>query len=193
MSVAEQIKESLGPFIEVDESGDLSGFVDAITEPIEPVYGIVGEEAQTYGWSVVLNPDTCPESALDWLAQFEGVIVTPDMSIAQKRGAIKAREGAARGRLATIISRVTRTLTISKRVIVFERYDDQPYVLRIRTLASETPNESLTEAAILSQKPAGIVLDYETVVDGSYAELAAEYETYADIPNVTYTVLLTSL
>lgn len=192
MSVADQIKESLGPFIRIDESGDLAAFIDSITEPIEAIYGIVGEEAQDYGWSVVLDPDTCPDSALDWLAQFEGVEVTEEMTSAQKRLAIKAREGAARGRPATMVARVGRTLTGSRRVVIRER-EGGAYQLYVRTLASETPDPDLTLAAILAQKPAGIVLDYETVTEGTYTDLLADYATYEDIPELTYTELLTLL
>jgi hypothetical protein len=188
LSVAEQIVESLGPF--AAESDDLVGFIEAITAPIEPVYGVIGEEDQTFGWSVALDPDSCPVWALPWLAQFEGVTLTEDMNEAQRRAAIKAREGSARGRPETIRSRVERTLTISRRVVLRERYDGSAYLLQVRTLASETPDENLTRAAILSQKPAGIVLDYESVIDGTYGQLLTDYATYGDVPEVSYTELL---
>lgn len=191
MSVAEQITESLGPFAR--ESADLTDFVEAITAPIEQVYGIIGEEDQEFGWSVALDPDNCPASVLPWLAQFEGVTLTDDMTVAEQRAAIAAREGSARGRPETIRSRVARTLTISRRVVIRERYDDDAYALQIRTLASETPDENLTRAAIISQKPAGIVLDYEAVADGTYGELETDFATYGDIPEQTYTELLLSL
>ena len=191
MSVAEQITESLGPFAR--ESEDLGEFVEGLTAPIELPYEIVGEEDQEYGWSIVLDPDLCPAEALPWLAQFEGVELTEDMNEAQRRAAIRSRDGSGRGRPATIIGRIERTLTISRRVIVSEQHEGDAYILWIRTLASETPDENLTRAAAVSQKPAGIVLDYDTIVDGSYDELALEYSTYDDIPNVSYTDLLLSL
>lgn len=192
MSVAEQIKESLGPFIAEDESGDLAGFVDSLTAPLETVYEIAGEEIQTFGWSVVLDPATCPAAALDWLAQFEGVTLTEDMNEADRRAAIAAREGAARGRPATIESRVRRTLATGGRVVIRER-DPSPYSLYVRTFASETPDSDLTRSAILAQKPAGIVLDYAAISDGTYADLLSEFPTYADVPSVTYTELQTEL
>ena len=191
MSIAEQITDSLGPFAR--ESEDLGEFVEALTLPIEEVYGIVGEEAQEYGWSVVLDPAICPESVLPWLAQFEGVTLTDDMTVAEQRAAIAAREGSARGRPETIRSRVERTLTISRRVVIRERYDGDAYALQVRTLASETPDENLTRAAIISQKPAGIVLDYEAVIDGTYGDLETDFATYGAIPEQTYTELLLSL
>lgn len=191
MSVAEQLTESLGPF--AAESDDLGEFLEAVADPIELIYGIVGEEDQAVGWSIVFDPDTCPAEILPWLAQFEGVTLTEDMNETARRAAIKAREGSGRGRPATIRSRAERTLTLSRRIFFTERYDDQAYVLRVRTFASETPDENLTRAALVSQKPAGIVLDYETIIDGTYAELLATYETYGDIPETTYGELYASL
>lgn len=192
MSIASQITESLGPFAR--ESEDLGLFVEGLTAPMEEVYSIIGEEDQEFGWSVVLDPATCPEDALPWLAQFEGVELTEDMTVADRRAAIAAREGAARGRPETLRSRVIRTLTISRRVIIRERYNDNAYLLQIRTLDSETPDEALTRAAILSQKPAGIVLDYETYTDGTYGELGVAYASYSEIDtSETYTDLLVSL
>ena len=177
MSLADQIYEAMGPFAEGDESGDLRKFIEALTSPAEPVYEIVGEVEQEFGWSIALDADLCPASVLPWLAQWEGVALTPDMSEAEQRLAIKDREGAARGRVATIRARIERTLTGTKRIIIRER-NPSPYSLYIRTIASETPDEDLTRAAILAQKPAGIVLDYDAAVGITYIDLAADYATY---------------
>ena len=191
MSIAEQLTESLGPFSA--ESEELGQFLEALADPTESIYSIVGEEAQDVGWSIVFDADTCPAEILPWLAQFEGVTLTEDMNEAQRRTAIKVREGAARGRPATIISRVERTLMISRRIILEERYEDNAYVLYVRTFAAETPSEDLTRAAIISQKPAGLVLDYQVIAEGSYDALELAFETYDDIPNVSYTQLLVDL
>ena len=180
MSLADQIYEAMGPFAEDDQSGDLRKFIEALISPAEKVYEIVGESEQEFGWSIALDTDLCPAVVLPWLAQWEGVTLTPDMSVAEQRQAIKDREGAARGRVATIRARIERTLTGTKRVIIRER-NPSPYSLYIRTIASETPDEDLTRAAILAQKPAGIVLDYDAAVGITYIDLAADYDTYDDL------------
>lgn len=180
MSLSDQIYDALGPFAKADETGDLRDFIDALTAPAERVYGIVGEENQEFGWSVVLDPDVCPAEVLPWLAQWEGVTLTPDMSVPEQRQAIKDREGAARGRVATIRARIERTLTGEKRIILRER-TPTPYSLYIRTIASETPDEELTRQAILQQKPAGIVLSYAAAVGITYIDLENDYDTYDDI------------
>lgn len=180
MSLATQILESMGPFAEDDETGELRDFITNLTAGAERTYSIVGEESQEFGWSIALDPDLCPTAVLPWLAQWEGVTLTPDMTEPERRQAIKDREGAARGRPATIRARIERTLTGSKRVVIRER-NPGPYSLYIRTIATETPSEDLTRAAILSQKPAGIVLDYEAATGITYIDLESTYATYADL------------
>lgn len=180
MSLADQIYEAMGPFAQADETGDLRGFIEALTAPAEQVNLVVGEEEQEYGWSVALDPDLCPAELLPWLAQWEGVTLTPDMSEAERRQAIKDREGSARGRVATIRARIERTLTGTKRIIIRER-NPSAYSLYIRTIASETPDETLTRAAILAQKPAGLVLNYEAATGITYIDLESDFETYNDL------------
>lgn len=194
MSLADQIYEAMGPFAAADETGDLRGFIEALTHPAEQVNIIVGEEDQEFGWSVALDPDLCPVKLLPWLAQWEGVELTPDMDEAARRQAIKDREGSARGRVATIRARIERTLTGTKRIIIRER-NPSPYSLYIRTIASETPDENLTRAAILAQKPAGIVLNYAAAVGITYIDLDADYETYTDLAaaDLTYDALAEQL
>lgn len=194
MPLSDQIYESLGPFAAEDESGDLEAFTTALTGPAELVYSIVGEEDQDFGWSVVFDVDNCPPVILPWLAQFEGVELTPDMSVAQQRAAIRSRENSARGRPATIIERIRRTLSIDRRVLVREK-EGGAYNLWIRTFSAETPNPALTEAAAFSQKPAGIILDFGVIVEGSYDALEVAYEDYDAVAatGFTYTELLLDL
>lgn len=194
MSLADQIYEAMGPFAEDDASGDLRAFVEALTSPAEQIYEIVGEAEQEFGWSVALDADLCPSAVLPWLAQWEGVTLTPDMSEADQRQAIKDREGSARGRVATIRARIERTLTGTKRIVVRER-NPTAYSLYIRTWASETPDEDLTRAAILAQKPAGIVLDYDAATGVTYIDVAATYADYDALAatGMTYAELAESL
>lgn len=194
MPLADQIYESLGPFAAEDQSGDLEKFTAALVGPAETVYEIVGEEDQEFGWSIVFDVDNCPAELLPWLAQFEGVELTPDMSEAARRSAIKVREGAARGRPATIVERIRRTLAIDRRVIIQEK-DGDAYNLTIRTFAAETPNPALTEAAAISQKPAGLLLDFAVIEEDSYAALELAYEDYEAVfdTGFSYTQLLIDL
>jgi len=56
-----------------------------------------------------------------------------------------------------------------------ERYTGSAYKLRIRTLASETPESgAAVQAAILTQKPIGIVLTYEAITGQDWGDLRAD-------------------
>ena len=48
------------------------------------------------------------------------------------------------------------------------------------TLTSETPDPAAVLAALLAQKPAGIVLTYRQVAGWDYQQMTAEGGTYAD-------------
>lgn len=180
MTFANNIFGALGPFADDDASGDLEGLVEALVGPVETLYEIVGEENQEVSWSAALDPDRCPSSVLPWLAQWVGVRLDPDMTEAERRAAIKDREGTTRGRPATIRARVERTLTGTRRVIIRERTPG-PYDLYIRTIGTETPDPAVTERAIIDQKPAGIRLDYAAATGITYIDLESDYATYGDI------------
>lgn len=180
MTFAENLYESLGPFREDDETGDLDALVRALTGPMETLYSIVGEQDQDVSWSAALDPDRCPVSVLPWLAQWAGVRLTASMTVAERRQAIKDREGTTRGRPETIRARVERTLTGTKRIIIRERTPG-PYDLYIRTISTETPDATATERAIVEQKPAGIVLDYAAATGLTYIDVQSGFATYGDL------------
>jgi hypothetical protein len=56
---------------------------------------------------------------------------------------------------------------------------DYAYYLQVRTYTSETPDFTATRNALLSQKPAGLVLDFDHVAGQTYAQVKAGYATYA--------------
>jgi len=71
-------------------------------------------------------------------------------------------------------------LTGNRSVTLFER-DTSAYHLTVRTFDAETPYPDRVLAALLSQKPAGLVMDY-AVSDGlTYDEIAASGRTYDEL------------
>jgi hypothetical protein len=59
--------------------------------------------------------------------------------------------------------------------VIFRERNPGPYNLAIRTLISETPDTDAVRRAILTQKPIGIVLDYEAIEGMTWDDLAGEY------------------
>lgn len=137
------------------------------------------------GWSILLDLTRVPSKALPWLAQFAGVRLNQSLSDAAQRDQIAEQAGLRRGSLSSIISAAQQFLTGTKDVIVIERLNGNAYQLYIATRTAQTPNALQVETAIRSQKPAGLVLTYETISGQSFSELLAKgtmqnvYTTYA--------------
>jgi hypothetical protein len=170
---AEVASERMEPFSSVD----LEVLIGAIGAMFEPVQEIVfdGDEA---GWSVPVTVALATE--LEWLGQFVGVRREPQLTDAQFRTAITSVAGFSRGTPAALRAAAARTLTGDKRVEFYER-DGDPYEATALTYVGETPSPSATEAAIRSQKPAGIILNYITVDGYTYVVLETLMADYAEL------------
>lgn len=68
-------------------------------------------------------------------------------------------------------------------VIINERLSGSAYRLGVVTLADETADPALTEAAIREQKPAGVVLTFNTVRGQTYVAIRTAYNTYLAVRN----------
>lgn len=146
----------------------------------EHVRSYVADTDTRLGWEIVFNLNECPSEALDYLGQFVGVHFDEGMTDAEKRAKIKERPAFRRGTPAAIEAAAKLHLTGKKFVFMQERFEGKAYRLLVRTFDSMTPDEERTRKDILSQKPAGIVLDYESTVMKTYAEILKEDPTYTD-------------
>jgi hypothetical protein len=174
--------------LEDEENGwQLLKFCEALAGGLfEHVRSYVMDNDDFQGWEMVFNVDACPAEALPYLAQFVGVRFEDGLTAQQQREKIKDRPAFRRGTPASMEAAARLHLTGGQFVFMEERFEGKAYRLLIRTFISETPDEERTRADILTQKPAGIVLDYEAVGMKVYAELLSEYPTYADWPAGTY-------
>lgn len=176
--------DSLGAYRQGDEDTgwQLLLACEAIaTAFTEPIAELVAERDGRVPWEILFDPENCPVAYLPYLAQFTGSTLTSSMSEAEMRAAIVLPEGFRRGTPDALIAAVKRTLTGGQTVHLDERWGGEAYQLRVRTLASETPDPAATEAAILTQKPIGIVLTYGAITGQDWADLAADHATWADV------------
>lgn len=143
---------------------------------------VTEKEDGTPGWGIALDPENVPLEALPWLAQFDGAVLTPQMSEAEQRQAIAQPEAMRRGTLAAITQVAKRRLTGSQTLLIDERYQGFGYRLRIRTLASETPDPEATEEEIRrEQKPIGIVLTYLAITTWDWGDLQLAEASWAAV------------
>jgi hypothetical protein len=147
----------------------------------EKVRSYVADRPTMLGWEVIFNVDECPPEALPYLAQFVGVHFEPSLTVAEQRAKIKERPAFRRGTLAAIEAATKQHLTGSKFVFIEERAEGHAYRLMIRTFTVHTPEPAVTLADILTQKPAGILLDYKAMVGKTYAQWRKEYKTYTGV------------
>jgi hypothetical protein len=176
---AEEIYAGLTPWIEADESTNwqLLRFVTVLAEHLGLINSLVRDTDEGPGWSVVMDADRAPSEYFSWLAQFIGVTPNLNLSPEDQRQQLKESSGFRRGTPASMIAAAQPFLSGAKTVTISER-DTSAYHLTVRTFTSETTDSSAVLEALLSQKPAGLVLNY-VIQDGlTYDEISASGKTY---------------
>lgn len=138
------------------------------------------------GWSQLIDINRAPAEGLAYLGQFVGVPILVGLSDAAQRARIKAVGGQNRGTLASIIAAAQQYLTGAQTVIVRERdvaasATDPAYGLTVITYASQTPDTAKVLAALIAQKPAGIILNYHTNVGADYQSVFTSFATYQNV------------
>jgi hypothetical protein len=138
------------------------------------------------GWAILLDVDRCPIEALPWLGQFVGVHFPSTLTDIQMRAAIKGVAGWSRGSPQSLINAAKQYLTGAQTVVLRERDaaacpSDPPYGLTVITYTSQTPDTSKVLAALMAQKPAGIILNYVTQTGQDYSQLLANHASYANV------------
>src|SRR6516162_6285412 len=111
------------------------------------------------GYSILVDATRVPDVAIPWLAQFVGSDVTINSPPSQQRTQLTGLGTWKRGTVAALQAAPVPYLTGSQTVIVKER-DTGPYHFEVMTYADETPNQAAALAALLTQKPAGLVMNY---------------------------------
>jgi hypothetical protein len=135
-------------------------------------------------FSPLLDPARCPAWALPWLAQLVGANIPATATEDQARSIIVSLAAQKRGTTASIRAAAGFYLTGTKTVYFRERdpdADDPPYTLEVVTLDDETPDPDAVLAALMAQKPAGIVLTFRQVEGQDWQEVVAENATWTDV------------
>ncbi|HXS32239.1 MAG TPA: phage tail protein [Solirubrobacterales bacterium] len=176
----EQLYEALGYHQEADPATGyaLRQFCEGWCGTLQPVHELVRERDDGPAWAILFDVDECPAASLPYLAQYVGVVLTPEMSEADIREAIREPVGWARGRLPAIKISGKPTLTGTRRVIVRPR-TPVPGAHYIRTLATETPEEERTRVRLRAAVPAWEVLDYEAIAGVTWEDVAAGWKDFA--------------
>lgn len=143
---------------------------------------IVDPDTSVTGTCELVNAAACPRPYLGWLGWLVGIniseIADPFVRVAIGNAAATQR----RGSKGSIRDAVQRTLTGSKSCRVYWNLSGtEPYKLTVITLNAQTPDSVATLEAALSEKPAGMDLELQTVDGTTYQEINANFADYAEV------------
>lgn len=181
----ERLYEELEPLALEDEANDWALLVlcGAFGLQWQPITDLTGDaEDGTPGWGSLLDIDNCPDRYLPHLGMYVGTRLDGITDPVTQREAVRSHNNFQRGTRAALIAEVQETLTGTQTVRVLER-NEGAYRLTVITDPTETPDETATLAAILRQKPGGIVLEYYTSVGTTIDELVGEIYVQAGTIN----------
>lgn len=178
----ERLYDALEPLsLEDEENGyALATFVSALARMVDKVAELVEESAEGVPpYALVADPDTAPAEWLPWLSQWVGLDLTLSPDVATSREWIKHPLNFERGTDGAIEVSAKATLTGTKTIYLYPRYEGHWASLAAYTLTSETPDAAATQLAIERMMGAWQVLTFATVTAGTYAILDAAHATYA--------------
>lgn len=187
MSVTSELMERLAPWM----TPDLEGYIRAIGSMYEEMEQFT-DDVNGESFSILFDPDLCPEGALDWLAQFPGERLPRGLAVPLKRERIRDRANQLRGTKWSYFAAAQRSLTGNRLVSIVERDGvggtDDPDRITVITYVSETPNPAQVEADLWTVHMADIVLNYQVLTGQTWTDVRDGYATWRavmDDPDVT--------
>lgn len=179
--LASEVYGLLEPYSEVDAANGyaLRSMVEAVTKMYVDVDELVRDSAdgEDVGWSAIMDATRVPSEGLAWLGQIVGVALNPADTLPVSRERVGSGAGVRRGSPAQMIAAAQRLLTGNKTVLMSERTSDA-WHFAVRTRTSETADSAAVLAALLTQKPAGLIMDYATFTGILFTESLANQATY---------------
>lgn len=177
-SFGKSVYEKIEPFTRQDKSNNfaLAHFVAACSRLLQEIDTLAGEVDGLRPWEQLFRADLIPAKGLGWLAQFVGVTLDSGAPEAISRARILSTDGFWRGTPDAMIGAAIPYLTGAKTVIFRERDpaaspSNPAYGLTVITRTAQTPDPAKVLAALMSQKPAGIILNYVVLAGQDYTLL----------------------
>lgn len=181
-SAIDELYEAVEPFhrIDKDVGYHLQKYITSIAGMLQEIEDYSRDQGPIPGWAEFVTVDGTPRKALPWLGQFVGVKIPANLTEAQERFLVSDKSGFRRGSPGAMRAAAQVYLTGTKTVNFYER-DTSAYHLTVQTYASETPSQPNVLAALVSQKPAGIVMVYITTPGQTYQQLKTNHPLYSQV------------
>lgn len=171
---AERVHDNLGPALHAAAGGDgpqlLIDLVDALTAGVERSDQLTTETPG--GWLAAFDLATTPEPA--WLGNLTGTQVPGGLTLEQQRAYVLQRPSWRRGTLRALRQAALAYLTGAQHLEVVER-DGSPWRLTVRVFAAEISDQAALRAALLEQKPVGIVLNLDIRLGASFEHMRTQH------------------
>lgn len=170
-------------YAEVQHDYPLLRFLNAMGLNFQEIEDYSTELGSEIPWSLLIDVDRSPLKALPYLAQFVGVRFPTGLTEAQQRQRIKDAPNLRRGSPAAMVAAAQTYLTGNKTVILRERYLGNAYRIQVTTYTSQTPSQAIVETALRSQKPGGIILEYQVMPGQDWQTLVDTRATWQVVIN----------
>ena len=143
---------------------NLDGIVQDWPPNTQPITGEYLKGRGPYcGWSIITDPDDCPESWLEWCAKLYGVVLTEHTTHEEKVKQIQELPPQKRGGILAMETAGNATLKAGSKMFLYEQAGGNSYrIVAVTTPAQSAGEEAVTKAALLTQKPGGIELVYSS-------------------------------
>jgi hypothetical protein len=178
VSVETDLIEVMGPWM----TDDFMAWLGAIGSMFAPIELYAADQPDgTPGWAILFDPDTAPDEALDYLAQYVGERFPAGTVADDKRVLIKTQPNMNRGQPASIARAVQKWLTGSRRVLILERTypdgtpDPNGDHFIVYTNTADTPYPNLAAQEVQAQCPFDMIAHYEAISAPTWAALEAVY------------------
>jgi hypothetical protein len=152
----------------------------AISKMFERVERLARSDDGSPAWRNAVDVDRADDQDLGFVGQLLGVRPVGGVIPDQQRARVRDVGGFKRGRPAALRAAVAGTLTGTQHVVLVER-DGSESAFTVITRPSETPATAATVAAIISQKPAGLLPTHVLSEVVTWGEIATTYATWADV------------
>jgi hypothetical protein len=187
----ELLYEALGSITEPDEDNGwaLAILCNAFGAMAEPLRALVSDDENGVpGYAHhIFDPDNEPAEWLATTEYFTGTKPLPSVDEAGRRLRIKQTDGRFRGTPGAIKGGARQFLVgpdgtpESATVYLVPRAGGIATSYRVTTLASETPDISLVQAALEEQRPAGFALTYAAVTGGDWTTAISTHADWTDV------------
>jgi hypothetical protein len=131
----------------------------------------------------IMYADEANDWHLPWLGQWVGVrlAIVGDLSepATAERAQIKQHSNFQRGTPSAILNAIQSTLTGTKHVTFVERYLGNAYRQNVIVYDYETPNPAAALNSYLSQKPGGILYNFNVIPGEAWDESTVTWDTPA--------------